>query len=69
VGNVTAIFPYTSTYGGIPTPCASHPTRPPLPPYPFYVGGGDSWNVMGEMVILNQARSLAALSFSRRRLR
>src|SRR5258706_583009 len=32
-------------------------------PYPFMDRWGDSWNVTAEMVILNQARSLGALSF------
>jgi hypothetical protein len=63
VGNVTAVFPYTSTYGAALNTLCYPSDSAATAPYPFYDRWGDSWNVMGEMVILNQARSLATLGF------
>ena len=68
VGNVTAIFPDTSTYGGLLNALCFPSDSATTAPYPFYDRWGDSWNVMGEMVVLNQARSLATLSFLRPRV-
>lgn len=63
VGNVTANFGYLWYYGGmlnsLPFPSDGAATAP----YPFYDRWGDSWNVNAEFVVLNSARSLAALSF------
>lgn len=63
VGNVTAIFPYTLTYGSTLNSLCYPSDSAATAPYPFYDRWGDSWNVMAEMVVLNQARSLATLSF------
>ena len=63
VGNVTGMFPYMSTYNGMLSGLCYPSDTSDTAPYPFYDRWGDSWNVMGEMVVLNQARSLACLSY------
>jgi hypothetical protein len=63
VGNVTASFFYTSTYGAMPEALTYPSDSAATAPYPFYDRWTDGWNVSAEMVVLNQARSLATLSF------
>jgi hypothetical protein len=62
-GNVTASFFYTSTYGAMPEALTYPSDSASTAPTPFYDRWVDGWNVSAEMVVLNQARSLATLAF------
>jgi len=67
LGNIQSGFPFLDNYGG-ELPALSFPpdggdVAVPYPPYPFYDRWGDTYNVTTEFVILDQARSLASLSY------
>jgi hypothetical protein len=62
-GNITASFYYISTYGSMPENVVFPSDTATTAPYPFYDRWTDGWNVSAELVVLNQARALGALSF------
>src|SRR5439155_18283462 len=49
--------------GGMPEALTFPSDAATTAPYPFYDRWTDGWNVSAELVVLNQARSLGALSF------
>ena len=63
VGNISADFGYLPMYGAELEGLCFPSDGATVAPYPFYDRWGDSWNVSDEMVVLNQARSLGALTF------
>jgi hypothetical protein len=63
VGNIAANFGYLYPYGSMLENLCYPSDSATTAPYPFMDRWGDSWNVTAEMVILNQGRSLGALSF------
>jgi hypothetical protein len=62
-GNVTANFPWMSTYGTMLEAVCFPSDTATTGMFPMYDRWGDSWNVSAEMVILNQARGLGTLAF------
>lgn len=63
IGNITGTFGYLWNYGSMLQALNFPSDSATTAPYPFYDRWGDSWNVNAEFVVINQARSLAALGF------
>jgi hypothetical protein len=63
IGNIQSDFDYLWDYAGELEELSFPSDGATTAPYPFYDRWGDSWNVTTEMVVLNQARGLGALSF------
>jgi hypothetical protein len=63
VGNIVASFDYTWNYAGMLNALCYPTDGNSSGPYPYYDRWADGWNVSGEFVVLNAARSIGTLGF------